>query len=130
MLQRHLLEKAQVEDYVELKSKDITLGIDERNVDVVVLDLATPWLVVPYAHSALKGSGSIISFSPTIDQAVRTVEALEESRFVDVGTFECIMREMQMVRGKTRPHTLMTGHTGYLTYARKSLKKQKRFGVT
>lgn len=119
------LKKACVEDYVELKSKDVTLGIDEKNVDAVVLDLATPWLVISHAYSALKGSGNIVSFSPTIDQVVKTVEALEESGFVDVSTFECIMREMQVARGKTRPQTLMTGHTGYVTYARKALKNRK-----
>jgi len=29
------------------------------------------------------------------------------------------MRTMQVERGKTRPQTLMTGHTGYITHARK-----------
>jgi tRNA (adenine57-N1/adenine58-N1)-methyltransferase len=117
------LKKARVEDYVELKGKDITLGIEEKNVDAVVLDLATPWLVISHACSALKGSGNLVSFSPTIDQVVKTVEALEETGFIDVGTFECIMRGMQVARGKTRPQTIMTGHTGYVTYARKALKK-------
>lgn len=115
------LKKAQVEKYVELKNKDITLGIDEKDVDAVVLDLATPWLVIPHAYSALKGSGNVVSFSPTIDQIVKTVEALRENGFVDIGTFECIMRGMQVARGKTRPQTFMTGHTGYVTYARKAL---------
>jgi tRNA (adenine57-N1/adenine58-N1)-methyltransferase len=115
------LRKAQVEKYVELKGKDVTLGIEERGVDAVVLDLATPWLVIPHAYSALKGSGSIVSFSPTIDQVVKTVEALEENGFIEVDTFECIMRGMQVARGKTRPETLMTGHTGYVTHARKAL---------
>ncbi|MFQ6068098.1 MAG: tRNA (adenine-N1)-methyltransferase [Candidatus Bathyarchaeia archaeon] len=117
------LKKANVEDCVELKSKNIILGIDEKNVDAVVLDLATPWLVIPHAYSALKGSGNIVSFSPTIDQVVKTVEALKENGFVDIETFECIMRGMQVMRGKTRPQTLITGHTGYVTHARKALKK-------
>lgn len=115
------LKKAHVEDYVELKNKDITLGLDEKNLDAVILDLATPWLVIRHAYPALKGSGALVSFSPTIDQVVKTVEALEENRFVDIGSFECIMREMKVERGKTRPQTLMTGHTGYVTYARKAL---------
>jgi hypothetical protein len=33
-----------------------------------------------------------------------------------------LMRAMQVERGKTRPQTLMTGHTGYITHARKILK--------
>jgi hypothetical protein len=35
-----------------------------------------------------------------------------------------MMRAMQVERGKTRPQTLMTGHTGYITHARKILKLQ------
>jgi len=117
------LDKAGVSEYVDVKNKDVTQGIDEENVDAVVLDMATPWLVVPHAYSALKGSGALVSFSPTIDQVVKTVEALMESDFVDVQTVECIMRRMQVERGKTRPETLMTGHTGYITSARKAIKQ-------
>jgi hypothetical protein len=29
---------------------------------------------------------------------------------------------MQVERGKTRPNTMMTGHTGYITHARKIIK--------
>lgn len=115
------LKRANVSDCVTIKNKDITEGIDETEVDAVVLDLATPWLVIPHAYKALKGSGILVSFSPTIDQVVKTVEALKENSFVDIETVECIMRAMQTERGKTRPQTLMTGHTGYITSARKAL---------
>jgi len=115
------LQRANLLDYVELKNKDVTMGIDETDTDAVILDLATPWLVIPNAYRALKGSGTLVSFSPTIDQVVKTAEALEEKGFVDVETIECIMRGMQVERGKTRPETLMTGHTGYVTSARKAL---------
>jgi len=117
------LEKAEVSEYVDLKNKDITQGIEERDVDAVILDMATPWLVVPHAYSALKGSGTLVSFSPTVDQVVKTVEALKENEFVDIGTVECLMRGMQIERGKTRPETLMTAHTGYITFARKASKE-------
>jgi len=81
-----------------------------------------PWLVIPHAYEALKSSGSIVSFSPTMDQVVKATEALREQNFVCIETVECLMRGMQVERGKTRPQTLMTGHTGYITYARKALK--------
>ncbi|MBS7632327.1 tRNA (adenine-N1)-methyltransferase [Candidatus Bathyarchaeota archaeon] len=116
------LKRAGLKDFVELKNKDIVAGIDERDVDAVVLDLAPPWLVVPHAYSALKPSGAIVSFSPTIDQVVKTVEALRENGFVDVESVECLMRGMQVERGKTRPQTLMTAHTGYITFGRKITK--------
>ncbi|UCE16847.1 MAG: tRNA (adenine-N1)-methyltransferase [Candidatus Bathyarchaeota archaeon] len=120
---RKNLEKAGVSEYVDIKNMDVTQGIDEKDVDAVVLDMATPWLVVPHAYSALKGSEALVSFSPTIDQVVKTVEALKENGFVDVQTIECIMRRMQTERGKTRPETLMTGHTGYITFSRKAIKQ-------
>jgi tRNA (adenine57-N1/adenine58-N1)-methyltransferase len=116
------LKRAGLLRYTKLKNKDITTGIDETDVDAVVLDLAVPWLVVPHAYSALKPSGAIVSFSPTIDQVVKTVEALNEQGFTDVETIECLMRGMQIERGKTRPQTLMTAHTGYITFARKAIK--------
>ena len=116
------LRRAGLIDFVELKSKDITAGIDENNVDSVILDLAIPWVVIPIVYTALKPSGTIVSFSPTIDQVVKAVEALQENGFVDIQTVECLMRGMQIERGKTRPHTLMTAHTGYITFGRKALR--------
>jgi tRNA (adenine57-N1/adenine58-N1)-methyltransferase catalytic subunit len=117
------LERSKLIEYVEMKSGDVTItGYEERDIDAVILDLAVPWLVVPHAYVALKPSGIIVSFSPTIDQVVRTTEALRENGFVFIETVECLMRTMQVERGKTRPNTMMTGHTGYITHARKIIK--------
>jgi len=116
------LQRSKLIDNVEMKSGDVTMGIEERELDAVILDLATPWLVIPHAYAALKPSGIIVSFSPTIDQVVKTTEALRENNFVFIETVECIMRAMQVERGKTRPQTLMTGHTGYITHGRKILE--------
>jgi tRNA (adenine57-N1/adenine58-N1)-methyltransferase catalytic subunit len=116
------LERSKLIGHVELKSGDVTMGIEERDVDAVILDLAVPWLVVPHAYEALRPSGILVSFSPTIDQVVKTTEALRENNFVFIETIECLMRSMQVERGKTRPNTMMTGHTGYITHARKILK--------
>ena len=119
------LERAGLLEYVELKEGDVTEGIEEKDLDAVILDMATPWLVVPHAYDALKGSGVLVSFSPTIDQVVNVVEALTDYGFVCVETVETLIRFMQVVRGKTRPQTVMTGHTGYLTFARKAIKLQQ-----
>lgn len=119
------LERAGLIDYVELKEGDVTEGIEEKDVDAVILDMATPWLVIPHAYNALKGSGVLVSFSPTIDQVVKAVEALTEHGFVCIETVETLIRFMQVERGKTRPQTVMTGHTGYLTFARKAIKREQ-----
>ena len=119
------LERAGLLDYVELKEGDVTEGIEEKDLDAVILDMATPWLVVPHAYTALKGSGALVSFSPTIDQVVKVVEALTDYGFVCIETVETLIRFMQVARGKTRPQTVMTGHTGYLTFARKAIKLEQ-----
>ena len=117
------LRRVGVSNCVDLKNKDVTRGIDEKQLDSVILDLATPWMVIPHAYLALKGGGSLVSFSPTVDQVVKTVEALTENGFVDIGSVEGFLRGMLIERGKTRPETVMTGHTGYITFARKAFMK-------
>lgn len=116
------IERAGMMEYVELKEGDVTEGIKEVDVDAVVLDMATPWLVVSSAYRALDGSGVFSSFSPTIEQVMKTVSTLKEHPFVDIETVELILRRMTVAENKTRPQTLMIGHSGYITTARKILE--------
>lgn len=116
------LARAGVLDVVELKQADLSRGIEEEDVDAVVLDLASPWEVVPHAYRALRGSGGFASFSPTINQVERTVKALREVGFVDIEVVECLLRGIKVEEGATRPHSFMVAHTGYIVFARKMLK--------
>jgi tRNA (adenine57-N1/adenine58-N1)-methyltransferase len=113
------LEKMGLAGVVQIKQQDVLNGIDEKDVDAVVLDLAVPWDVVPHAYTAMRGGGVIVSFSPTIEQTQKTVEALYVSHFIEIETRELIEREILVRTGKTRPATRMIGHTGYVTSARK-----------
>ncbi|MFB0563340.1 MAG: tRNA (adenine-N1)-methyltransferase [Candidatus Lokiarchaeia archaeon] len=116
---RKNLEKAEVINYVELKNKDILEGIEEEQVDAVILDIATPWLVVKLAYDVLIGGGHFASYSPTIEQVQKTVKELKKEKFIDLRTQECIVRYINVEEGKTRPETRMIGHTAFLTFARK-----------
>jgi tRNA (adenine57-N1/adenine58-N1)-methyltransferase len=116
------VERAGLMDHVELKEGDVTEGIDETDADAVVLDLATPWIVVPLAYDALAGSGVFASFSPTIEQVMKTVSALRALPFVEVETIELMLRRITVAENKTRPQTVMIGHSGYITTARKVLE--------
>ncbi len=118
---RKNLERAGLLEYVVLKVKDVTKGIDEEEVDAVILDMATPWLVVPHASRALKGGGHFASFSPTMNQVEKTVLELRKYGFVDIKVYESLLREIKVEEGAVRPETLMIGHTGYITFARKAL---------
>ena len=116
------IERAGLMPYVELKEGNVTEAIDEEDVEAVVLDLATPWLVVPLAYRALAGSGVFASFSPTVEQVMRTVSALRRHPFVEIESIELILRRFNVEENRTRPETLMIGHSGYITTARKVLE--------
>jgi tRNA (adenine57-N1/adenine58-N1)-methyltransferase len=115
------IERADLAGYVEMVEGDVTEGIRETDVDAVVLDMATPWLVVPHAYGALAGGGVFASFSPTIEQVMKTTYALREHPFIEVETVELILRKITVAENRTRPQTIMIGHSGYLTTARKVL---------
>lgn len=117
---RQNLLRVHLDPYVEFKNRDVLQGIDEENVDAVILDLATPWLAVPQAYAALRGGGTFASFSPTINQVEKTVEALTANGFVEIEALELILRNFKVKSGETRPVTLMIGHTGYLVFARRT----------
>jgi tRNA (adenine57-N1/adenine58-N1)-methyltransferase len=113
------INRSGLRPYVDMKLGDITQGIEERNVDAVTLDMATPWLVIDHAWEALSGSGIFLSFSPTIEQVMKTVYALEKKPFIEIETVELIMRRITVAENKTRPETQMIGHSGYIITARK-----------
>ena len=119
------IERAGLIPYVELKLGDITEGIVEEELDAVVLDMATPWLVVSHAWKALAGSGIFLSFSPTIEQVMKTTEELRNHWFIEIETVELIMRNITVAPNKTRPQTMMVGHSGYLTTARKVISEME-----
>ncbi len=53
---------------------------------------------------------------------MKTVSALRERPFVDVETVELILRRITVAENRTRPETIMIGHSGYTTTARKVLE--------
>jgi tRNA (adenine57-N1/adenine58-N1)-methyltransferase len=112
------LRRAGLAEYATLKQLDAKEGFEEREVDAVLIDLGEPWAVVPHAWEALCGGAPISSFSPTVNQVERTVLSLR-GRFANIQSYECFLREIRVEEGKTRPATMMVGHTGYLTFANK-----------
>ncbi|MCD6095106.1 MAG: tRNA (adenine-N1)-methyltransferase [Thermoprotei archaeon] len=118
-LAKRNVEKLGVSDYVIFKHKDITKGIDERNIDTIILDIAAPWLVVEHAAKALKGGGYFISLSPTVDQVEKTVGELRKYNFIDISVLETFVRYWKIKEGESRPLTFMVGHTEFIVFARK-----------
>jgi tRNA (adenine57-N1/adenine58-N1)-methyltransferase len=112
------IEKVGLKNWITLKLKDITKGIDEKDVDAIVLDMPDPWLVIDEAKKALKGSAPLISFLPTVNQLIKFLPHLKEKGFFDIHAIELIEREYQAEPDKLRPRNVIIGHTGYIIYAR------------
>jgi tRNA (adenine57-N1/adenine58-N1)-methyltransferase catalytic subunit len=113
------LRQARLSPYVTTRIKDVTEGIDESDLDAIILDIPNPWAAVPHAWKALKIGGYLCSYSPLISQVEQTVRAIQQERFIECKTYENIQREMIVSKHGTRPSFEMLGHTGYVTFARK-----------
>ncbi len=126
-LAKENLARLGLDRYVDIKVRDIRMGVDERDLDAAVLDLPNPWDVLDVVYRALKPSAPMVFFLPTMNQIEKLVSALREhGGFVDLRCFEVLLREIRLVPGAIRPETRMIGHTGYILFARKVLAESKR----
>ena len=103
-----------------IKELDIYQGIEESEVDRLVLDVPEPWQAVPAAAEALVPGGILLSFLPTILQVHHLVEALSaDPCFQLIETVEVILRPWHVTKRSVRPVHRMVAHTGFITTTRK-----------
>lgn len=101
-------------------ARDVYEGIDERDLDRIVLDVPEPWQVVGPAADALRPGGIFLAYSPTILQSHRTSETLRAcGYFALVDTVETLVRPWHITTQSVRPVHRMVAHTGFITTARR-----------
>lgn len=98
--------------------RDAYEGIDEQDLDRVVLDLAEPWRVVKHAEEALHPGGILVAYVPTVLQVAQLRDALAASAFGLAETLEVLHRTWHVEGQSVRPDHRMVAHTGFLTSAR------------
>ena len=103
---------------LDVQVRDAYEGIDERDLDRVVLDLPEPWHVVKHAAEALRPGGILLAYLPTILQVGRLREELAASPFAMAETLEVLQRTWHVEGQSIRPDHRMVAHTGFLTVAR------------
>lgn len=103
---------------LQIEVRDAYDGIDEDDLDRVVLDLPEPWRVVKHAEESLRPGGILLSYLPTIGQVARLREELETSAFGMSQTLEVLQRGWHIEGQSVRPDHRMVAHTGFLTSAR------------
>ena len=107
-------------DNLLVREADIYEGIQEQEVDRVVLDVPEPWNVVGHAAEALKHGGIMLCFVPTVLQVHRLTGALEDDRrFQLVETVETLLRSWHVTQQSMRPAHRMVAHSGFITTARR-----------
>jgi len=102
----------------KFKEKDIYEGIAEKNLDIIILDLAEPWLVLDHAIKALKGGGFLVCYLPNITQVMEICKAVS-SPFILEKVEEVFEREWIVDGKRVRPQNQMLGHTSFLVFMRK-----------
>jgi len=107
-----------VDDRYQVEHRDCYEGIDETDLDRIVLDLPEPWQVVKHAARALHPGGILLAYTPQITQAVQLRETLAESAFGMAETIEVLQRGWHIEGQSVRPDHRMVAHTGFLTHAR------------
>jgi len=103
---------------LDVEVRDVYEGIDERDLDRVMLDLPEPWRVVKHAVSALRTGGILMAYLPTILQVGRLREEIANSPFGMAETVEVLQRGWHVEGQSIRPDHRMVAHTGFLTHAR------------
>ena len=103
-----------------LKLGDVYLGVEEREMDRVLLDLPEPWRAAEMAKGALRPGGIAFAHCPNVSQVQRFFDCLRELKgFGMLEAFELLQRGWT-VRGRSmRPSHRMVGHTGFLCFARR-----------
>jgi tRNA (adenine57-N1/adenine58-N1)-methyltransferase len=103
---------------LDVEVRDAYSGIDQRDLDRVVLDLPEPWRVVKHAIEAMRPGGILCAYLPTILQVGRLREELANGPFGMVESLEVLQRGWHVEGQSIRPDHRMVAHTGFLTVAR------------
>ncbi|MAG91293.1 hypothetical protein CMO83_01295 [Candidatus Woesearchaeota archaeon] len=105
---------------LKIENKNIYEECDEKNIDVITLDLPEPWKALESCSKALKPGGFLVSYSPTIPQIADFVNTLRKNEnFVYLKTIEITQREWEVEDRKVRPKSSGLIHSGFLSFARK-----------
>ena len=103
-----------------LKVGDIYAGVEERDMDRVLLDVPEPWQAVATAKAALRPGGIVFAHCPNVSQVQKFFDCLRDVRgFALLEAIELLQRGWT-VRGRSmRPSHRMVAHTGFLCFARR-----------
>ena len=103
-----------------LRTADAFAGLEERQVDRLVVDLAEPWRLLDTAAAALRPGAVVTAFVPTVLQVKQAVDGFRQhGAFGAVESLETLVRFWHVRERSVRPEHRMVAHTGFLVFARR-----------
>jgi tRNA (adenine57-N1/adenine58-N1)-methyltransferase len=104
----------------DLRLGDVAEHPAHEAVDRVILDMLSPWEVLPAVSAALRPGGVLVGYVATTTQLSRLVEALREiGGYTEPAGSETFQRGWHVVGLAVRPEHRMIGHTAFLVTARR-----------
>ncbi len=102
---------------ITLKNLDVYKKIDQKDLDVIILDLPEPQKALKNVKATLKRGGYLVCYLPTISQIEVLLKKIEG--FIHIKTVEILERSWQTEINKIRPKSQMIAHTAFLCFLRK-----------
>ncbi|MCW1296532.1 MAG: tRNA (adenine-N1)-methyltransferase [Candidatus Parvarchaeota archaeon] len=103
-----------------LKNRDVYKKIDEKDLDLIVLDLPEPWKALKNVKKSLKRGGFFVCYLPTTNQVMELLKHLKKIDCLNAfKVCEIIEREWKINDKALRPKNIILGHTGFLVFIRK-----------
>jgi tRNA (adenine57-N1/adenine58-N1)-methyltransferase catalytic subunit len=103
-----------------LRVSDVADHRPDEVADRVVLDMLSPWMVLPHVSDALRPGGVLVGYVATTTQLSRFVEGLREhGGYTEPMAWETLIRDWHVVGLAVRPAHRMIGHTAFLVTARR-----------
>ncbi|HEX6361163.1 tRNA (adenine-N1)-methyltransferase [Actinophytocola sp.] len=102
----------------DLRVRD--LATHEGEVDRVILDMLSPWEMLPTVAASLIPGGVLVAYVATTTQLSKVTEALREQQcWTEPEAWETLMRPWHVVGLAVRPDHRMVAHTAFLLTARR-----------
>jgi len=120
-LARENVTRAGFANVVEFVHADASQAITGGPYDAAFVDVREPWAVLAPLCKELRPGALVAFLLPTTNQVQELLQELQTG-FADLEVLEILHRYYKPNPARLRPEDRMTGHTGYLVFARREVE--------
>jgi tRNA (adenine57-N1/adenine58-N1)-methyltransferase catalytic subunit len=104
---------------LKLHQQNVYDGIDEKDLNLITLDLPEPWRVTEHAQKALIIGGYLVVYLPNLNQVKMFIDSTRRTNIRVIETLELLERKWKIQEKIMRPEHDMLGHTGFMVFCRR-----------